>query len=166
MDVGFLRHRQQGLLRPAARLQEPKESRCPSAPSGSRGRWSQVRCPRRARGCHSDSPCGPRSARGAPRRSAPRRLGVHQCLGEHPHALPQDVPILLFERLANERREIQLGLAIVAWPPIIFSSESQLGGTMPRSPLLCLAQRLGEFPPRPRTLGGNESVCGSPRKGG
>jgi len=33
-----------------------------------------------------------------------RDLGVHQRLGEHPHAFPQDIAILLFEQLANERR--------------------------------------------------------------
>jgi hypothetical protein len=30
-------------------------------------------------------------------------LRLHQGLGEHPDALPEDVPILLLEELANER---------------------------------------------------------------
>jgi len=33
-------------------------------------------------------------------------LGFHQCLGEHPNPFPQDIPVLLFEELANKRRQI------------------------------------------------------------
>ena len=37
-------------------------------------------------------------------------LRFHQRLREHPDAFPQHVPILLLEKLANERRQIHSGL--------------------------------------------------------
>lgn len=44
-------------------------------------------------------------------------LSFHQRLGEYPNAFPKDIPILLLEELANKRRQIHSGLAIVAAPP-------------------------------------------------
>jgi hypothetical protein len=37
-------------------------------------------------------------------------LRLHQRLREYPDALPKDIPILLLEELANERRQIHSGL--------------------------------------------------------
>jgi hypothetical protein len=68
-----------------------------------------------------------------------RHLGVHNGLGEHPDAFPEDVPILLFEELANERREVHSGLGHRRITSVSSSPARENSRNDARWPLACPA---------------------------
>ena len=129
VDVGFLHHRQQRLLGPAARLQQRREV----------GPRPDLR-DRQVDGPDAGVPrADPRAipvrrpilaALVALRADQRRDLRLHQRLGEHPDAFPQDIPILLFEQLANERRQIHPWFGHRHLPPcgVLFAQRTH--GTM------------------------------------
>jgi hypothetical protein len=88
-------------------------------------------------GSHSGTHCGPPTARDARRRSG-RHLRFHQRLGQHADAFPQDVPVLLFEELANERGPIHAGLGDRHRPPCCVLPPERTHGTMRDGRSRCL----------------------------
>ena len=82
----------------------------------------------------------------------PRDLGFHQRLREHTNALPQHVPILLLEELANKRRQIHSGLGHRVNTSVCASPARENSRKDARWPSRCLCRAPTEFPPRPGTL--------------
>jgi hypothetical protein len=105
VDVRFLDHRQQRLLGPATGLQQRWEVRAGTDLGNRQVHRTDPRVPGA-----DPRPIARRGALVTPlvALSAHQRrdLGLHQGLGEHPHPLAQDIAVLLFEKLANERGQI------------------------------------------------------------
>ena len=109
VHVGFLHDRQQRVLGPPARLQQRREIRPRPHLRNRQLDRAHPRVPR-----PHPAPVAIRGPLGRPlvplRPNQPGDLRFHQRLREHADALPQHIPILLLEELANERRQIHSGL--------------------------------------------------------
>ena len=109
MHVRFLHDREQRVLRPPARLQQRGKIRARPHLGDRQLDRAHPRVPR-------PHPVAVAVARPLGRALVPvganqaGDLRFHQRLREHPDALPQHIPILLLEELANERRQIHSGL--------------------------------------------------------
>jgi hypothetical protein len=138
VDVRFLDHRQQGLLRAAPRVQQRGEVR-PRTDLGDR----QVHRPHPRIPAPDPAPVAigrsVLTALVAVRPHHCRHFGLHERLSEDPDAFPQDVAVLLFEQLANERREVHSGLGHRRITSVSSSPARENSRNDARWPLACPA---------------------------
>ena len=152
MHVRLLHHGEQRMLRPPTRLQQRREVRPrPNLGNGQLDR-AHPRVPRPRPGPIAIRRAlpGPLVSLGANQAS---HLRFHQRLGEHPDTLPEDIAVLLFEKLANERRQIHSGLRHrVNTSVSSFSGQRELTERCAMAAPAVYAAAVIEFPPRPGTL--------------